>query len=101
MYTRRTWRATRTVWFEAKVIGHKLLDAPPNFSKSPKLLVGHIFYHCTPTQYQLWLWTMDPSGVKSWKPVHHGFIRADGRVLTVTESLKVPSWVKASTYAKL
>lgn len=83
------------------MIRNDLLDAPPNFSESPKLLVGHLFYHRTPTQYQLWLWTVDPNGVKLWKPVYHGFVRSDGRILTVTGALKVPSWVKASTFAKL
>ncbi|KAJ2984877.1 hypothetical protein NUW54_g10347 [Trametes sanguinea] len=68
----------------------------------PDLEIGDLFYHRTPTAYQLWLWCKDDTGRAVWQPAHYGYRRKeDGRRLIVTKALKFPSWVTNDYYARV
>ena len=62
--------------------------------------VGDIFYHIHPNGYQLWLWQID-NGYARWKAVTTGVKRGDGRVLSLTERQRNPTWVSETWYLKL
>ncbi|KAI0364224.1 hypothetical protein BV20DRAFT_1057371 [Pilatotrama ljubarskyi] len=95
-------KVVKTSWFEAEEISDELIDSPPDLTGESDLEIGDLFYHRTPSEFQLWLWTTgrdnDDDGAPFWKPVTAGYARADGRRLTVTPALRKPSWVTSDYY---
>ncbi|KAL7284233.1 hypothetical protein ACG7TL_001515 [Trametes sanguinea] len=85
--------STSTSWYEAEEVGEDLIGAPPDLTGESDLEQGDLFYHRTPTDYQLWMWTTAEDGRLFWQSVYDGFARHDGRRLTLTKAQKLPSWV--------
>lgn len=42
----------------------------------------------------MWIWTKDGSKIAFWKVTKEGDVREDGRRLSITPKLGLPSWVK-------
>ena len=81
-----------TYWFETA--GTDRLAGPPLIHHSCGLKRGDIFFHKLPDGWQLWLRNGDESAVEDvWTEVDIGYIREDGRKLTVTPTIQAPSWV--------
>ena len=87
-----------TAWYQADRSSDQLLGAPPRLKH--KLTLGELFYHCTPAQYQLWVWTDDGAKRPRWVPVKCGYKRDDGRYLIITNKDKFPSWVLRDHYVR-
>ena len=87
-----------TPWYQADYPSDQLLDAPLRLKH--KLTIGELYYHCTPTQYRLWLWTDDAVKGLHWAPVKCGYQRGDGRYLIITNKDKFPSWVLHNQYVR-
>lgn len=43
---------------------------------------------------QMWIWSKDGGSVAFWKVAKEGDIHEDGRRLSITPKLGLPSWVK-------
>ncbi|KAJ8463410.1 hypothetical protein ONZ51_g10283 [Trametes cubensis] len=80
-----------TGWFQSQ--SDSPITAPPDFSTSPDVRVGDIFCHKTPTSCQMWLWVAGTGTPSYWGPIPLGHRRGDGRRLTLTKSMREPSWV--------
>lgn len=92
-----------TYWYQADVVRNNLLDYPPDLTKVPGtecLVLGDLYYHCTPTQYQLWIWAREKNQKAAWKPVKCGHKRDDDRYLIITKTDKFPSWVQYESYQR-
>lgn len=91
---------TVVAWYQDDLIHNGLIDSPVDLAHDAALSLGDLYYHRTPAQYQLWLWTMGQDG-PWWKPVTWGHVREDGKRLIVTKLSKWPSWVSESYYRSL
>ena len=81
-----------TYWFETT--GNGPIPAPPTLHPACSLRRGDLFFHRFPGGPQFWLRQEDENGEEDiWKSVDIGYVRGDGRTLTVTEKLQRPSWV--------
>ena len=56
-------------------------------------MLGDVYIHRTPTEYQLWVWEDDADKGPFWKEVPIMYTRSDGKRLTVTQVWRRPSWV--------
>lgn len=81
-----------TWWF--KTTSENPISVPPLLHPSCGLQRGDLFYHKHATGWQFWLRQVDEIANKDvWEHIDVGYIREDGRKLTVTQTLQVPSWV--------
>ncbi|CDO77463.1 hypothetical protein BN946_scf184881.g6 [Trametes cinnabarina] len=96
----RNMTVVSTTWYEAEEIGEGLIETPPDLTAEMAPQEGDLFYHWTALDYQLWLWTKAADGNLFWKPVQDGFTRQDGRRLTLTKVMKMPTWVSAEWYGR-
>ncbi|KAI0712368.1 hypothetical protein C8Q76DRAFT_797227 [Earliella scabrosa] len=87
-----------TPWYQADQSSDQPLDAPLRLKH--ELTIGELYYHRTPAQYQLWLWTDDTVKGPHWAPVKCGYKRSDGRYLIITNKDKYPSWVLRDQYVR-
>ncbi|EIW57905.1 uncharacterized protein TRAVEDRAFT_48927 [Trametes versicolor FP-101664 SS1] len=86
-------------WWESKS-PFKIL-APPDLSESNDVLeLGDVYVHRAPGHEQLWVRIPAEGSDGGWKPVTQGHIRGDGRVLTLMEGRKLPSWLERSWFMK-
>ena len=80
-----------TSWFDTE--SSHPISVPPPLHPSCGLQQGDLFLHRTPIEQQLWLRVSDEEHGETWKPVGPGYEREDGRKLTITPKMKIPSWV--------
>lgn len=81
-----------TWWFQTK--SEQPIACPPPLHPSCKLSIGDLFWHKAGDQDQFWLRVLDDeSGEEMWKVIERGYVREDGRRLTVTPTKQVLSWV--------
>ncbi|RPD74266.1 hypothetical protein L226DRAFT_571707 [Lentinus tigrinus ALCF2SS1-7] len=86
-----------THYFQTK--GPMPIPEPPHFVQDQRF-IGDLFYHrntVDPDHSQLWLWIDDELGPR-WKYVHIGYVREDGRRLSLTEKRRTPSWIRRGYY---
>ncbi|PIL37504.1 hypothetical protein GSI_01198 [Ganoderma sinense ZZ0214-1] len=95
----RAEHAIITSWFESSSdVSDALIDCPPNLRDHPDLQIGDLFYHSTPTDYQLWIWEVDEDDKLRWVRVKFMSVR-NGLYLTLTPEERRPSWV-SEKYAR-
>lgn len=89
-----------TTWFQLKTI--EPMRAPPvDLSACPDLREGDLFYNRVQDgRYALWLWE-GKGGKAIWKPVLPQYKRQDGKILTLTQKRKNPSWVSVTHARKM
>ncbi|KAI1786037.1 hypothetical protein LXA43DRAFT_841890, partial [Ganoderma leucocontextum] len=82
------------------------IDHPPDLSHRTELGEGDIFVHRYGVflnnggeHQDMWVCVAEHGRIH-WKGVKVGYKRADGRVLTLTESRKLPSWLDRDWYLK-
>lgn len=109
-YLEREWRKQAAsegpdgevfyVWFW-QTSSTKAIRQPPNLSDRPELAENDIFMHRHDGRLQMWVWVADDGREYRWKRVQVGYRRpSDGRVLTLTEVHKKPSWLEPQWYKK-
>lgn len=67
-------------------------------SKSPRLRVGDLYCHFSPSREQVWIRALDAHGQPLWQEIYLGYKREDGRRLVLTDSWRLPSWISENTY---
>ncbi|KAI0710499.1 hypothetical protein C8Q76DRAFT_798058 [Earliella scabrosa] len=88
------------VWFW-QTASRKAIRHPPDLSHRPELAENDLFLHRFKGQLQMWVWVAEDGREYRWKKVQVGYKRpSDGRVLTLTEVHKKPSWLEPGWYKK-
>ncbi|RDX40002.1 hypothetical protein OH76DRAFT_1490657 [Lentinus brumalis] len=83
-----------TYWFETS--GERPILAPPLLHPACGLQRGDLFFHrwADASDPQFWLRQQDDLvGEDVWQSVDIGYVREDGRKLTLTDKVQRPSWV--------
>lgn len=70
------------------------LTIPPPLHPTCGVQRGDIFFHTFPGGFQFWFrMRREDTGADTWESVELGYVREDGRKLTITRKSKRPSWV--------
>ena len=104
---KRTVRGEQDVivwWWETRSI--EAISHPPDISHRRELKEGDLFLHrhgdLTAHRYgekiHMWLWAAEDGGPLRWVRVRVGYMRDDGRRLSLTEVKKWPSWLEPEWY---
>ncbi|KAH9834087.1 uncharacterized protein C8Q71DRAFT_159973 [Rhodofomes roseus] len=91
-----------TEWFETE--SQEPLIAPPQLHPSCNVKIGDLYLNSSDDEVHVWIRTTDGDADEGepeyWKAITVGYVRDDGRRLTLTATLKVPSWVGKSWGSK-
>lgn len=91
--------SVKTFWWETS--SDRPIRQPVDLSARSDLQEGDLFLHRSTGKLQIWLWIKDSSGEgMQWKRVHVGFVRDDGRRLSITERTQLPSWLESGWFTR-
>lgn len=91
-------RPLSTEWFETEA--QQPIVSPPRLHSSCNVKLGDLFLHYHGSETQIWLRISGSHGDDCWVPIDIGHVREDGRRLTLTPKMQVPSWVGKSWGSK-